>query len=233
MCRAPIFLMEGKAREEGLGLVPDIFIPFRPEDRQDRPGYFFILSGPSGVGKNTLLSIVLQGMSGVYYMPSATTRSMRAGESQLNPYVFMSTNEFEQMIEHGQFLEWKKIHTNDYYGTHLPSIQFAIEKGFDIITDMDVLGCEDAVVAFSDHICTIFITPPSMDELSQRLHGRDSDVKSIQTRLDRVELEMKHQDQYDFVLVNDDLEESARRLRKIIEEVRSSKEFKGKRQMMR
>lgn len=209
----------------GMGMAPEIFIPFRTEDKQDRPGYFFILSGPSGVGKNTLLGIVLQGLKGVYYMPSATTRPMRTGESQLNPYVFLQIEEFEAMIQSGQFLEWKKIHTNDYYGTHLPSIQYAIAQGYDIITDMDVLGCADAVKAFPDHICTIFITPPSIDELSQRLYGRDSDVSNIQTRLSRVELEMKHKDQYDFVVVNDDLQDSAKRLREIIEQVRGSKEF--------
>ncbi|PWI57591.1 guanylate kinase [Sulfoacidibacillus thermotolerans] len=206
-------------------------MPFRPEDQQDRPGYFFILSGPSGVGKNTLLGIVLQGLSGVYYMPSATTRPMRPGESQLNPYVFVSKDEFEEMIERGQFLEWKKIHTNDYYGTHLPSIRYAIENGYDIITDMDVLGCADAVAAFPEHICTIFIMPPSLDELSNRLYSRDADQRNIQKRLERVELEMKYQDKYDFVVVNDNLDESAQQLREIIQEVRTSKNFKGKREV--
>ncbi len=207
-------------------MIPEVFINFRPEDRRDREGYFFILSGPSGVGKNTLLSSVLSGLSGVYYMPSATTRAMRPGENQMHPYVFVSTEEFEDMIERGQFLEWKRIHTNDYYGTHLPSIQYAIKHGYDIITDMDVLGCADAMAAFPQHICSIFITPPSLDELSNRLHNRDTDTRNIERRLERVELEMAHKDRYDFALVNDNLEQSAWELRRIIEQVRNRVELK-------
>ena len=209
-----------------MGMVPEVFINFRPEDRRDRDGYFFILSGPSGVGKNTLLSIVQSGLQGVYYMPSATTRAMRPGESQMHPYVFVTKEEFEAMIERGQFLEWKRIHTNDYYGTHLPSIQYAIAHGYDIITDMDVLGCADAIAAFPKHICSIFITPPSLDELSNRLHNRDADARNIEKRLQRVELEMAHKDHYDFTLVNDNLEQSARELQRIIEQVRSRVELK-------
>ncbi|MCY0902080.1 MAG: guanylate kinase [Firmicutes bacterium] len=197
-------------------MVPDLFISFNPADRHDRQGRFIILSGPSGVGKNTLLNRVLHGVSGVYYIPSATTRPMRPGETQLNPYVFMSVPEFEDLIEQGKFLEWKKIHSQNYYGTHKPTIDYAIANGYDIITDMDVLGCEDAREAFPDHIRTIFIRPPSLDELSHRLMERDGDANAVAARLKRVPLELDHSHKYHFSLVNDDLEESARALQAIV-----------------
>ena len=200
-------------------MAPDLFIQFDPVDRRARQGFFIILSGPSGVGKNTLLNRVLQGMGGVYYIPSATTRPMRSGESQMNPYVFLGVEEFEDLIEHGQFLEWKKIHTNDYYGTHLPTIQYAIDHGYDIITDMDVLGCEDAMAVFPERVRTIFITPPSLDDLSTRLLERGADVTAVRTRLQRVQLEMDHMELYNYVLVNDDLEESTKELQRIIKQI--------------
>lgn len=200
-------------------MVPELFIAFDPADKHDRKGHFIILSGPSGVGKNTLLARVLKGTKGVYYIPSATTRAMRPGESQMNPYVFLSTQEFEELIARDQFLEWKKIHSQNYYGTHRPTIEYAIQNGFDIITDMDVLGCEDARHAFPEHIRTIFITPPSLDELSHRLMERDGDPQAVQKRLQRVPLEMDHQSKYNHVLVNDDLEESTTALQRIIQEI--------------
>jgi guanylate kinase len=197
-------------------MVPELFIEFAEADKRPRNGRFIILSGPSGVGKNTLLGRVLQGIRGVYYIPSATTRPMRPGERQMHPYVFVSREEFEDMIRRGQFLEWKKIHTNDYYGTHRPTIEYAIEHGYDIVTDMDVLGCADAVATFPDATRTIFITPPSLDELSHRLSARDTDAANIQTRLERVELEMKYADRYDYLMVNDDLERSTEELRRLL-----------------
>ncbi|MCY0875682.1 MAG: guanylate kinase [Firmicutes bacterium] len=200
-------------------MVPELFIAFDPADKHERKGHFIILSGPSGVGKNTLLTRVLEGVKGVYYIPSATTRAMRPGESQMNPYVFLSTEEFEDLIARDHFLEWKKIHSQNYYGTHRPTIEYAIENGYDIITDMDVLGCEDARKAFPQDIRTIFISPPSMDELSHRLMERDGDVQAVENRLKRVPLEMDHQHKYNHVLVNDDLEESTYALQRIIRDI--------------
>ena len=200
-------------------MIPEIFIQFDPKDKRDRKGCFFVLSGPSGVGKNTLVNLILQEMQSIYYVPSVTTRPMRPGESQMNPYVFVTKEEFEDMIAKNQFLEWKKIHNNNYYGTHLPTILSAIENGYDIITDMDVLGCEDAIQRIPERIYTIFVLPPSMDELSHRLLERDADQAAVELRLKRVPLEMGHKDRYDFTMINDNLEQSVRELRSIIQGV--------------
>lgn len=200
-------------------MIPEIFIQFDPNDKRDRKGCFFVLSGPSGVGKNTLVNLILQEMKGIYYVPSVTTRAMRPGESQMNPYVFVTKEEFEDMISRNQFLEWKKIHNNNYYGTHLPTILSAMENGYDIITDMDVLGCEDAIERIPEHVYTIFVLPPSLDELSHRLLERDSDQAAVALRLQRVPLELGHKDRYDFTMINDNLEQSVRELRSIIQGV--------------
>jgi guanylate kinase len=201
-------------------MVPEVFIDFDPRYSHNRKGKFLIISGPSGAGKNTLLTRVLPELHGVYYVPSATTRDMRPGESQLNPYVFLAVDDFELLIKKEKFLEFKKIHTGSYYGTHRPTIEYAIEHGYDIITDMDVLGCKDAVMAFPEDTFTIFITAPSVDELSTRLIGRDGDDHdAIQKRLSRVQFEMEHMPGYNTVLVNDHLEESSLRLKEIILQV--------------
>ena len=200
-------------------MIPEIFIQFDPSDKRDRKGCFFVLSGPSGVGKNTLVNLILQEMKGIYYVPSVTTRAMRPGESQMNPYVFVTKEEFEDMISRNQFLEWKKIHNSNYYGTHLPTILSAMENGYDIITDMDVLGCEDAIARIPEHVYTIFVLPPSLDELSHRLLERDSDQAAVALRLQRVPLELGHKDRYDFTMINDNLEQSVRELRSIIQGV--------------
>lgn len=200
-------------------MIPALFMEFDELDKHRRRGRFLIISGPSGAGKNTLLTAVLPTLRGLYYIPSATTRPMRPGESQFNPYVFLTVEEFETAIAEGKFLEFKKIHTGSYYGTHRPTIEYAIENGFDIITDMDVLGCKDAVQAFPEDTFTIFVTAPSMDVLSDRLTARDGDADAVRTRLNRVQLEMDHMPGYNTVLVNDQLTDSAARLREIILQV--------------
>ena len=200
-------------------MIPEVFIQFDPSDKHDRKGCFFVLSGPSGVGKNTLVNLILKEMRGIYYVPSVTTRAMRPGESQMNPYAFVSVEKFEDMIEKEQFLEWKKIHNNSYYGTHMPTILFAIDNGYDIITDMDVLGCQDAILRIPERIYTIFVLPPSMDELSNRLLERDADTAAVKQRLERVPLELGHKDRYDFTMINDNLEQSVHELRSIIQSV--------------
>jgi|GEM_PF-338437 len=202
--------------EDDLKTVPELVVDFKPKDQKKRRGRFFIISGPSGVGKNTLLTYALQKVSGVYYLPSITTRPMRKGECQGNPYYFVTKAQFLRMIETGSFLEWKQLHSGDYYGTHLPTILYAIENGYDIVTDMDVLGCQDVVERFAVDTVTIFIAPPSLDELAARLARRESDPKVIEKRLERVEMEMAYRDKYQHVILNDKLETAGQELAAIL-----------------
>lgn len=193
-----------------------LIINFSDADRHQRPGIFFIVSGPSGVGKNTLLSFALSRVRGIYYLPSLTTRPLRPNESQGNPYFFTSKEEFKKMIEEGLFLEWKKIHNGNYYGTHLPTILYALNNGYDLATDMDVLGCKDVKTKFPRHLVTIFIAPPHLEELRLRLRKRDKDPSITNKRLERVEMEMQHMPDYDYVVINDDLERAGNELVRIL-----------------
>ncbi|WXJ82765.1 Guanylate kinase [Moorella humiferrea] len=199
-------------------MFADLVVNFRIKDKRKRKGYFFVVSGPSGVGKNTLLNYALEQVEGIYYLPSITTRSMRPGEAQGFPYFFVSRADFEWMIAQGAFLEWKQIHTGDYYGTHLPTIVYALENGYDIITDMDVLGCAEVMERFPENVVPIFIVPPNMEELRQRLTGREKDPALIARRLARVDMEMGYVDRYRHVIVNDDLERAGKELVQILEQ---------------
>lgn len=187
-------------------------IDFSSADRNEGPGIFFVVSGPSGVGKNTLLNFALKEVSGIYYLPSLTTRPLRPTESQGNPYFFVSVDEFEAMIKEQVFLEWKKIHDGNYYGTHLPTIIYALNNGFDLATDMDVLGCQDVRKKFPESVISIFIAPPSIEELRKRLSKRDNNPELTNTRLARVEMEMAHMPNYHYVVVNDNLQRAGTEL---------------------
>jgi len=196
----------------------ELVVNFQAKDKKNRPGLFFILSGPSGVGKNTLLYLALEQVPGIYYLPSITTRPMRLGETQGSPYFFVTKNTFEKMIAAGTFLEWKQIHSGDYYGTHLPTITHALDNGYDILTDMDVLGCVEVMDRFPQNTISIFIAPPSMEELRRRLARRESDPRVIDNRLERVAMEMGYAGRYRHVIVNDDRERAGRELTRIIRE---------------
>ncbi|CEP69129.1 Guanylate kinase/L-type calcium channel beta subunit [Moorella glycerini] len=203
-------------------LIKDLVVNFQVEDKRNRKGFFFVVSGPSGVGKNTLLNYALERVRGIYYLPSITTRPMRPGEAQGFPYFFISKAYFEAMIAQGAFLEWKQIHSGDYYGTHLPTIVYALENGYDIITDMDVLGCVEVMERFPENVVPIFIAPPSMEELRQRLAGREKDAGVIARRMERVDMEMGYVDRYRHVIVNDDLERAGKELVRILEQYSQS-----------
>lgn len=190
----------------------DAIIKFDPKDSQNGSGCFFVISGSSGVGKNTLLNFALETVNKVYYLPSITTRPPRHGEKQGKPYYFISTQEFEAMIEAGLFLEWKKIHNGNFYGTHLPTIKYALQNGFCIATDMDVLGFKDVKNRFPNNIISVFIMPPSMEELKTRLLLRDNNISLANTRLERVAMEITHKQHYDYVIINDSLERAGKEL---------------------
>ncbi|NLL18913.1 MAG: guanylate kinase [Clostridia bacterium] len=208
---------ETPATENNTYTCRQLVVNFDSSDRHNRPGKFYLVSGPSGVGKNTLLAFALARIKKVYYLPSITTRPLRPMEEQGNPYFFTTVEEFKKMIESNVFLEWKKIHNGNYYGTHLPTIQYALENGYDLATDMDVLGCKDVRERFPDHVVTIFIAPPNLDELRLRLSKRDKDPAVTNKRLERVEMEMSHMQYYDYVVVNDHLEKAGKELVKIIQ----------------
>ncbi|MBI5844598.1 MAG: guanylate kinase [Deltaproteobacteria bacterium] len=170
-------------------------------------GQLFILSAPSGAGKTTLRKYLCEAIPLLSYSVSCTTRKIRPGEVEGRDYHFISRAEFTEGIKAGRFAEWAEVHGN-LYGTSAEFIRQELEKGARVILDIDVAGAKILTQAFPDAV-TIFVRPPSMEALRERLTGRGTDdADTVEKRLVNAEWEMAHKEAYRHVLVNDDLEKA-------------------------
>ena len=191
-------------------------------------GAILVLSGPSGCGKSSLVSEILKEHDDVYFSISTTTREIREGEKEGVNYHYISKEQFEEEIAEGLFLEWAKVHDN-YYGTSLKPVKKAILEEKLVIFDIDVQGHEIVKEKFDDILTSLFITTPSGDVLKQRLIGRDTDsIEVIEKRLSNSRDEMNRIDEYDFLLVNDNFEESLAKFRFIVAASRMKIDKKSK-----
>lgn len=179
-------------------------IRFDENFKRTRDGRVFIISGPSGAGKNTLINQLKGIPLGVHYIPSFTTREMRDGESQGNPYHFVNLESFKAMILRHEFLEYEQIHGN-YYGTHAKSYEYAIRNGFDVLKDIDVNGALNFKKWFREHVVLIYVRPTDLSMLESRLSGRGDADQDIRVRLKRIEFEESKRDQFDYLIYNDDV----------------------------
>ena len=180
-------------------------------------GSIIVISGPSGCGKSSLLKEVYKYIDNYYFSISTTTRQIRDGESNGIDYHFVSKEEFEKDIEAGNFLEWAQVHGN-YYGTSLKLITEALELKKIVIFDIDVQG-HDIVREKLDAITTsVFITTPSLDELSNRLTSRATDTDEvINNRIKNSKIEIQKIHKYDYFIINDNLELASKQLLNVIE----------------
>ncbi len=191
-------------------------------------GAILVLSGPSGCGKSSLVSEILKEQDDVYFSISTTTREMREGEAEGVNYHYISKESFESEIKEGLFLEWAKVHDN-YYGTSLKPVKKALSEGKLVIFDIDVQGHEIVKEKFDDILTSLFITTPNGNILKKRLLGRDTDsLEVIETRLINSRQEMDRIDEYDFLLVNDNFEESLEKFRFIVGSARMKIDKKSK-----
>ena len=182
-----------------------------------RRGLLIILSSPSGAGKSTLAKRLLAWDTGMRFSISATTRAPRPGEEHGREYYFHTREEFIQMVDRGEMLEHAEVFGN-FYGSPKVPVESAINGGQDVLFDVDWQGGQQVRnSALGKHVLSIFILPPSIPELERRLISRGQDSKEvIDNRMAKSRDEISHWPEYDYVLVNDDLEATEDRLKTII-----------------
>ena len=178
-------------------------------------GHLFIVSAPSGAGKTTLVRLLLEKDPGIRVSISSTTRPPRTGENDGREYHFVDVQYFLEMVSRGDFLEWAEVHGN-YYGTSRHWIEAEMSAGRDVLLEIDWQGAQQVRKAFPAAI-GIFILPPSLEELKSRLSGRGTDsAETIARRIAAARDEMRHVDEFDYVIINDDLQQALDNLRSII-----------------
>ncbi len=177
-------------------------------------GHLFIISGASGTGKTTLCR-KLEKECGLFFSISATTRPKRPGEIDGRDYYFLPPQEFDKMIQEGKFLEWAQVHGN-YYGTPAGPVEEHLEKGRDVLLDLDTQGGL-FLKKIKPETLLIFIKAPSLEDLKKRLKGRGTDSKEVmERRIQNAEEEIKKSSHYDYVVINRDLQQAKEDLKKII-----------------
>jgi guanylate kinase len=179
---------------------------------KENKGAILIISGPSGCGKSTLLKEVYKDISDYYFSISTTTRAPRVGEKNGVDYFFVTKEEFEADIKNDDFLEYAKVHDN-YYGTSLKPINKALEEGKLVIFDIDVQGHEIVRTKLNSIVTSVFITTPSLEVLETRLNSRNTDsVEIIEKRIKNAKGEVEYFQDYDYLIINDNLEIAAKQL---------------------
>lgn len=179
-------------------------------------GNLIIISAPSGTGKTTILKRLFAQLKGVTFSISHATRNPRPGEQNEVDYYFVDQETFKKMRTNNEFLEWAKVHGN-YYGTSKKEVNRHLAQGLDVILDIDVQGARQVRETSGEEYFSIFIAPPSWEELEKRLTGRGTDSKeTIELRLQNSRLEIKEAPLYDYIIVNDSLDQATNILRSII-----------------
>ncbi|MFO7817074.1 MAG: guanylate kinase [Thermodesulfobacteriota bacterium] len=186
----------------------------------ERKGILLVISGPSGTGKSTLINKLISEYPNFGYSISHTTREARKGEVNGREYNFCSRETFEKLIEQDFFAEWARVHGN-YYGTPRKPVLSAVDKGQDLIFDIDVQGAKQLRNSLNFG-CFIFLFPPSLKKLHSRLLKRGTDqAQKIKSRLENAVSEIRQSESFDYWLVNDDLEKSYNHLKCIVQTEKS------------
>ena len=172
--------------------------------------------GPPGVGKNTLIDDALGHFPWLQHLATCTTRSPRPGEQESGEYQFISLPRFQQMIADDELLEWQEVHPGRFYGVPRATVERALGAGQHLITDLDVLGATCLQTVYPENAVFIFINPPAPDALVQRMRARGDSEQDIQSRIQRVHMELPYADLADHLILNDDLQAACARFRIIL-----------------
>ena len=184
--------------------------------KENRRGLMIVLSSPSGAGKTTLTRRLLAENENMTMSVSATTRAPRPGETDGKDYYFMSKTQFSDMVAKDDFLEHAKVFDN-FYGTPRGPVETALENGGDVVFDIDWQGAQQLAEAAANDLVKIFILPPNMQELESRLRSRAQDSDTvIAKRMSKAETEISHWPEYDYVIVNEDVDTAMEELRAIV-----------------
>ena len=180
----------------------------QPDNAVTRRGLMLVLSSPSGAGKTTLTRKLLDEDKGVALSVSVTTRKMRPGEKNGRDYHFVDRRQFDAMVEKNELLEWAEVFDN-YYGTPKKAVMDALAAGRDVLFDVDWQGTQQLRDKAPNDLVSIFVLPPSIPELERRLHKRaQDDYETIHRRMAQAADEMSHWQEYDYVVINHDLDQT-------------------------
>ncbi len=170
-------------------------------------GKVIIVSAPSGAGKTSIVKHVLQFLPELRFSTSATTRTKREGEINGKDYHFLSVDDFKKGIKRDEFLEWEEVYANQFYGTLKSEIQRIWDEGKTVIFDVDVKGGLNIKKYFGDKALAIFVEPPTVQELENRLRKRGTETEeSLRKRVEKAEYELSFAPRFDKIILNDDLE---------------------------
>ena len=188
-----------------------------------RRGLMFVMSSPSGAGKTTITRALLKNNDDVTISISATTRTRRAGEVHGQDYYFVNQEDFRNMVDNGEMLEHAKVFEN-YYGTPRAPVEEALSQGRDVLFDIDWQGTQQLREMAREDLATVFILPPSRSDLEKRLRLRSRDTMESETdirgRMSKAAGEMSHYSEYDYVIINNDIDEAIRKAQLILDSER-------------
>jgi guanylate kinase len=193
-------------------------------DGVERRGLMFVLSSPSGAGKTTLSRLLIERMPGLRMSVSATTRAKRPGEVDGRDYLFVDKPRFETMVKGDELLEWATVFDNRY-GTPRGPVEAALSAGQDVLFDIDWQGTQQLREKARADVVSVFILPPSAADLEKRLHSRAQDTDEvIRKRMSRASHEMSHWAEYDYIVINHDVEEAFGEVQSILKAERLKRE---------
>ena len=183
-----------------------------------------IISAPSGAGKTTLVKNILKHFRNIEFSVSTTTRQQRHYEVEGKDYYFETVEEFKKDIDNNAFIEWEEVYPNHFYGTKKIEIDRIWNKNNSVVFDVDVIGGLNLKRYFNNNGISIFIKPPSIESLRERLLSRDTETEAnIEMRLEKAVEELEYENKYDTVILNEDLEKSKIEIREIVDNFLSLK----------